>query len=103
MIRVRVYLKSGAVAEFDAAAIAESGASGESHPKFRLEFSPPIGAEPGTQRLVYLDRDDVSAVVVEERGGRAAAMEHATASAPVEVPDAIRQEVKEVLEGAAGT
>jgi hypothetical protein len=99
VIHVRVYLKSGAVAEFDATAITESGGP---HPTFRLEFSPPIGAEPGIRRLVYLDRDDVSAVVVEERGGPAEDALRAAVSAPVEVPDTIRQEVKEMLEGAAG-
>ena len=99
MIRVRVYLKSGAIAEFEAAGVTETD---ESHPKFRLEFAPPVDGEPGARRLVYLDRDDVSAVVVEEDGGRGAAVAYAMASAQVEVPDTIRQEVKEVLEGAVG-
>ena len=96
-------MKSGAIAEFEAAGITETS---EAHPKFRLEFAPPVDGEPGARRLVYLDRDDVSAVVVEENAGRGSAVAYATASAPlqvpVEVPDTIRQEVKEVLEGAAG-
>ena len=112
MLRVVVYLKSGAVAEFDAAAIEESRESRESresqesHPRFRLEFR---AAEGGGRRLVYLDRDDVSAVVVEERGdegGGASRGAAAGESAPVAVPEAIRQEVQEVLAiattGAAG-
>ena len=94
MLRVVVYLKSGAVAEFDTAAIEESR---ESHPRFRLEFR---AAEGGGRRLVYLDRDDVSAVVVEERGGEgggAARRAAAGESASVAVPATIRQEVQEVL------
>ena len=67
MLRVTVYLKSGATAEFEAEAILDST---EPHPKFRLDFAAP---ETGGRRLVYLDRDDVSAVVVEERGDRTAA------------------------------
>ena len=104
MLRVTVYLKSGAVAEFDAAAIDESG---ESHPKFRLGFRAPA---PGARHLVYLDRDDVSAVVVEDRTGEAAnasGSAFAAESTPVAVPDTIRQEVQEVLAiataGAAGS
>lgn len=62
MLRISVYLKSGAVAEFEAAAILQDAAD---HPRFRLEFASP---EDGGRRLVYLDRDDVSAVVVEDSG-----------------------------------
>jgi hypothetical protein len=61
MVRVTVYLKSGAVAEFEARQVTEAAEA--VHPKFRLEFPAP---ENGGRRLVYLDRDDVSAVVVEE-------------------------------------
>ncbi len=79
MLRVTIYLKSGAVADFDAEAMLESA---EPHPKFRLDFAAP---ENGGRRLVYLDRDDVSAVVVEERGerDRTAATQLAEAIAPL--------------------
>lgn len=93
MLRVAVYLKSGAVAEFEAETILESG---DPHPKFKLGFPP---AEAGGRRLVYLDRDDVSAVVVEDRhlGGPLVAAQVVEASLPVAVPETIRQEVQEVL------
>ena len=73
MLRVTVYLKSGAAAVFEAEAVLEAAGAGEAaaHPKFRLDFAAP---ERGGRRLVYLDRDDVSAVVVEEAGADAAGM-----------------------------
>jgi hypothetical protein len=82
VLRVTVYLKSGAVATFEAQAVREAaGAGGEAaHPKFRLDFAAP---ERGGRRLVYLDRDDVSAVVVEEAGAGAAAGPAAGAAAAV--------------------
>lgn len=89
MLRVQVYLKSGAVAAFEAARVEEGAGP---HPKFRLEFVPPEG---GGRRLVYLDRDDVSAVVVEDES--AAGSGPRTAQAEVEVPAPIREEVEEVL------
>ena len=98
MLRVTVYLKSGAVAEFDARAISETA----DHLKCRLEFAPPDEG----RRLCYLDRDDVSAVVVEERGDAAASLGAAAAVESVAVPETIRQELQEVLAvasvGAAG-
>ena len=92
MMRVTVYLKSGGVAEFDALAAAETA----DHPKFRFEFAPP---EDGGRRLLYLDRDDVSAVVVEERPDEGAATSGAAtaASAPIAVPETIRREVQEAI------
>jgi len=81
MLRVTVYLKSGAVAEFDAAGVLEDAAD---HPRFRLAFAVP---ETG-RRLVYLDRDDVSAVVVEEDDApRAAAAGTAAALIDLSPPD----------------
>lgn len=73
MLRVTVYLKSGAAAVFEAEAVLEAAGASEAaaHPKFRLDFAAP---ERGGRRLVYLDRDDVSAVVVEEAGADAASM-----------------------------
>jgi hypothetical protein len=93
MVRVTIYLKSGAAVEFEAEAILETGAA---HPKFRLDFPAP---SQGGRRLAYLDRDDVSAVVVVDGDtpGLPAMEEHANASAPVAVPETIRQEVQEVL------
>jgi hypothetical protein len=79
MLRVWVYLKSSAVAEFEAEAIVETA---EAHPRFKLECPAPAD---GGRRLVYLDRDDVSAVVVEDAGeGRreAVATEAAMRSIP---------------------
>ena len=79
MLRVSVYLKSGAVADFEAEAIMEATTE---HPKFRLDFP---AAENGKRRLVYLDRDDVSAVVVEDLGeglSLLAAAEEAVISIP---------------------
>jgi hypothetical protein len=72
VLRVTVYLKSGAAAAFEAEAVLEAAGAGEAaaHPKFRLDFAAP---ERGGRRLVYLDRDDVSAVVVEEASDGAAA------------------------------
>ena len=72
MLRVTVYLKSGAVAAFEAQAVLEAASAGgeAAHPKFRLDF---VAPERGGRRLVYLDRDDVSAVVVEEADDGAAA------------------------------
>jgi hypothetical protein len=82
VLRVTVYLKSGAAAAFEAQAVLEAaGAGGEAaHPKFRLDFAAP---ERGGRRLVYLDRDDVSAVVVEEADDGAAAAPAASAAAVV--------------------
>lgn len=106
MLRVRIYLKSGAVAEFEASAIAETPETANSHPKFRLDFPP---SDTGGPRLVYLDRDDVSAVVVVEEpdAGREPGAREAAVPEPVVVPETIRQEVGEVLAvaavGAAGT
>ena len=74
MIRVTVYLKSGAVAEFDAQAVVE--APEQTHPKFRLDFPP---SEEGGRRLIYLDRDDVSAVVVEEADDAPSVLKEAAA------------------------
>jgi hypothetical protein len=73
VLRVTVYLKSGATAVFEAEAVLEAAGASEAaaHPKFRLDFAAP---ERGGRRLVYLDRDDVSAVVVEEAGADAASM-----------------------------
>jgi hypothetical protein len=65
VLRVTVYLKSGGVAEFHAQGILEDAAD---HPKCRLVFAAPEG---GGRRLVYLDRDDVSAVVVESEDASA--------------------------------
>lgn len=81
MIRVTIYLKSGAVAEFDAQAVVDTSA--ESHPKFRLDFPP---SEEGGRRLAYLDRDDVSAVVVEDAGDAPSVLKEAAAviAAPAE-------------------
>lgn len=82
MLRVMIYLKSGGVAEFEAEAIMEANVA---HPKFRLDFP---AAENGKRRLAYLDRDDVSAVVVEDVGeGRHARMtaEEAVISLPAAV------------------
>lgn len=87
MLHVTLYLKSGAVAEFEAASIEEAAAE---HPKFALGFTPP---EQGGRRLVYLDRDDVSAVVVREGGAsgaeQAAAAEAAEAEEAVEAAEAL--------------
>jgi len=93
MLRVTVYLKSGSMVEFEAESIKESD---DPHPKFRLSF--PV-AESGGRRLVYLDRDDVSAVVVHESGsdGPGVAAREALADAPVVLPDTLLQEVQEVL------
>jgi hypothetical protein len=79
MLRVWIYLKSSAVAEFEAEAIMETA---EAHPRFKLECP---AAENGGRRLVYLDRDDVSAVVVEDTPDsrrEAAATEAAMLSIP---------------------
>ena len=82
MLRVTVYLKSGAVAEFHAATVFEDAAD---HPKFRLAFAAPDG---GRRRLVYLDRDDVSAVVVEsDDATRAESTGMATAIIDLSPPD----------------
>jgi hypothetical protein len=72
VLRVTVYLKSGAAAVFEAEAVLEAAGASEAaaHPKFRLDFAAP---ERGGRRLLYLDRDDVSAVVVEEADDGAAA------------------------------
>jgi len=93
MLRVTVYLKSGSVAEFEAKSIQESD---EPHPKFRLSFP---AAESGGRKLVYLDRDDVSAVVVQESGpdDPSVATREALAGVPVVLPDTLLQEVQEVL------
>jgi hypothetical protein len=93
MLHVSIYMKSGAVADFEAESIRESA---ESHPKFTLDFPP---AESGGRRLVYLDRDDVSAVVVEEsnRSGRSMTAQEAM----VTLPAAIREDVQDVLTVAA--
>ena len=83
MLRVTVYLKSGAVAEFEAERVMESA---EPHPKFRLDFP---AAEQGGRRLVYLDRDDVSAVVVEEAQERRGRSRKAVAVADLPVEEAV--------------
>ena len=92
MLRVTVYLKSGVAAEFEAEAVIEDAGT---HPKFRLDFPAP---EEGGRRLVYLDRDDVSAVVVED-AGEARRARHAAEEAVIALPDAlpIRAEEEEVL------
>ncbi len=82
MLRVKVYLKCGSVAEFEAESVNEDAAE---HPKFRLEFTPPDG---GGRRLVYLDRDDVSAVVVEDVGSPEGSAAVAAAEALFEQPSA---------------
>jgi hypothetical protein len=80
MLRVKVYLKCGSVAEFEAEGIEEGAAE---HPKFALEFTPPTG---GGRRLVYLDRDDVSAVVTEDVTSPEASAAVAAAEALIETP-----------------
>ena len=93
MLRVTIYLKSGSVAEFEAESIQQSA---DPHPKFRLSFP---AAESSSRRLVYLDRDDVSAVVVHESGteGHRTMTLEAVADGPVVVPETLLQEVQEVL------
>jgi hypothetical protein len=76
-------MKSGAVAQFDAQAVMEVDAT--VHPKFRLEFAAP---EDGGRRLVYLDRDDVSAVVVEDAGETLPARAATAAEAMISLPTA---------------
>jgi hypothetical protein len=97
VLRVTVYLKSGAAASFEAEAVLEAAGEGQAHPKFRLEFAPP---ERGGRRLVYLDRDDVSAVVVEEAGGDEPATPVAEAAALV--AEAIGAQGVEGVEGTEG-
>jgi hypothetical protein len=91
MLRVTVYLKSGAVAEFDAEAMMESA---EPHPKFRLDFP---AAEQGGRRLVYLDRDDVSAVVVEDVEGPRGLARPAETSAMIDLTPLARDGEQDVL------
>ncbi len=90
MLRVSIYLKSGAVADFEAEAIMESP---DEHPKFRLDFP---AAENGTRRLVYIDRDDVSAVVVEDAGDERRTR-IATEEAVVSIPGILVAEGQEVM------